>query len=391
MSNKIVEKLKEITKNSPKSPGVYFWLDENGKSIYIGRANNLKQRLNQYWQKNLDSKSQEMVKNAYNLKYIETETILESIILEAANIKKYWPLYNIRDRDNRSFIYIIIDKNKFPKINLIRERQLNKLNKDDFYIYGPYQSYRLINTALKLIRKIFPYSLCQPDSGKPCFDRQIGLCPGVCVSEISSAEYKKNIRNIKLLLSGQKDKLIEKLKKDNPEKIKSLAHIQEVSLLQKEDDLKDFAFKRIEAYDISHWQGKNPYGAMVVMENGKIKNSDYRLFKIKQENNKNDEASLLEVLSRRLSHHEWNYPDLIVIDGGFPQVYFLERNLKEINTNISIVGLSKYQKDKLVFAKNLSDDIKKTIKKNKEQLITLRDEAHRFSNYGRKRSLKRLD
>ncbi len=384
MSIAVEEKLKKITKNAPKSPGIYFWLNKNKKSIYIGRANNLKQRLSQYWQKNIDSKTREMLKNAYDLKYQETENILESIILEAKNIKKYWPLYNIKDRDNRSFIYIIIDKSKYPKIELIRERQLNKLNKKDYHIYGPYQSFKLINTALKLIRRIFPYSLCQKNLGKPCFDRQIGLCPGLCTGEISISDYNKNIENIKLLLNGQRNKVLEQLKKENPEKAIALKHIQDVSLLEREFSLENQKFSRIEAYDISHWQGKNPYGSMVVMEEGRINKSQYRLFKIKNTQSGNDEEALLETLSRRLRHSEWSFPDLIVIDGGRPQVYYLQKKLKN---KFNLVGISKYQDDKLIFVKNESEKNKKEIKKIKAQLITLRDESHRFSNFARKRSI----
>ncbi len=385
MFKKNLEKLKSISKSAPKSPGIYFWLNKNKESIYIGRANNLRQRLSQYWQKNIDSKTWEMLKNANDLKYQETENILESIILEAKNIKKYWPLYNIKDRDNRSFIYVLIDKNQYPKIKLIRERQIDNLNKKDFHIYGPYQSFKLINTALKLIRKIFPYSLCQQNQGKPCFDRQIGLCPGLCTGEIDAKTYNKNIENIKLVLDGQKDKVLEKLKKNNPEKALALKHIQDVSLLEKEFSLENQNFQRIEAYDISHWQGKNSYGSMVTMEKGRINKSQYRLFKIKSTQNGNDEEALLEVLLRRLKHSEWTFPDLIVIDGGRPQVYFLQ---KQLNNKFNLVGISKYQDDKLVFPKNTNEESKKDIKKIKSQLITLRDESHRFSNHGRKRATK---
>jgi len=190
----IIEKLKNIAKSAPKKPGIYFWLDKNGKIIYIGRANNLYNRLSQYFQKNLDKKTKEMVSKANNLKYLETNSILESIFLEAENIKKYWPLYNIKDRDDRSFIYVLIDKNKYPKIILKRANDLKKIEKKDYHIFGPYQSYRLISNALRLIRHIFPYSLCQPLSNKACFDRQIGLCPGTCLGEISQKDYKYRYR-----------------------------------------------------------------------------------------------------------------------------------------------------------------------------------------------------
>ncbi len=375
-------KLKAISKKAPQTPGVYFWLNKDKKVIYVGRANNLKQRLSQYWQKNLDSKTSEMKNNAKYLNYLETKTILESIIIEAKNIKKHWPLYNIKDRDNRSFIYITIDKQEFPKIQLIRERQLDKMDKNDYLIFGPYQSYSLISAALKLIRKIFPYSLCQNKKGKPCFDKQIGLCPGVCINDISVSQYKNNIENIKLLLKGKKEALIEKLKKSNPEKIKALNHVQEVSLLKRELSIDNVLFKRIEAYDISHWQGVNPYGAMVVLENGKINKSQYRLFKIKNSQKANDEEALYEVLSRRFKHKEWKRPDLILIDGGKPQISYLSKKF----INKEFVGLSKYQNDTLLYSKNISEKNKIEIKKIKNLLISLRDESHRFANFARKRS-----
>src|SRR5680860_25350 len=99
--------LSTIAKSAPKKPGVYFWLDKQGTVLYVGRATSLKARLSQYFQKGISSRISEMVTAARNLRYEETETLLEAIILEAQNIKKYWPKYNIVDRDDRSFIYVV--------------------------------------------------------------------------------------------------------------------------------------------------------------------------------------------------------------------------------------------------------------------------------------------
>jgi excinuclease ABC subunit C len=385
----IIEKLKNIAKSAPKKPGIYFWLDKNGKIIYIGRANNLYNRLSQYFQKNLDKKTKEMVSKANNLKYLETNSILESIFLEAENIKKYWPLYNIKDRDDRSFIYVLIDKNKYPKIILKRANDLKKIEKKDYHIFGPYQSYRLISNALRLIRHIFPYSLCQPLSNKACFDRQIGLCPGTCLGEINQKDYKKNINNIKLLLSGNKEKLLKKLIKENPRQAKSLKHLQEVSLIEKEKNLDKSPFFRIEAYDISHWQGKNAYGSMVVEENTYLKKSDYRLFKIKEAPAGDDERALEEVLIRRFKHQEWPKPDIVLIDGGKPQISWLNKVMIKNKIKIDLIGLSKFKKDHLVFLPKTNLKKRKEVSKIKDRLILLRDEAHRFANYGRSRSSKK--
>jgi excinuclease ABC subunit C len=388
--------LKNKLKTIPKQPGVYFWLDKNQTVLYVGRATSLHNRLSQYFQKNIEPRIAEMVSQAQDIRYEVTDTLLEAIILEAKNIKKYWPKYNVRDRDDRSFIYVVIPKTDFPKPLIVRGTDLKKFTPDSpvkshhssaARIFGPYQSFYLLQHALRLIRRVFPYGNCQPHSGKACFDYQIGLCPGACIDQISSRDYQKNINNIILLLSGNKTKLINKLAKDNPDKIKALQHLQDVSLLTKENDLTERRVTRLEGYDISHMQGHEPYGSMVVMENGEINTAAYRLFKIKDAPAGDDERALAEVLLRRFQHPEWPYPDLIMIDGGSPQISFLNRILGSHQLNIPLVGISKFGGDKLVFAKGLSQEIKDLAENIKPSLLKLREEAHRFANRGRKKGL----
>ncbi|HNV97083.1 MAG TPA: GIY-YIG nuclease family protein [bacterium] len=383
-----MNKLKNKIKSFPKKPGVYFFIDSKKKILYVGRATSLKNRVSQYFQKNIDPRIAEMVSLASDIKYIETENLLEAIILEAKNIKKFWPKYNIKDKDNRSFIYIVINKlSDYPTIKIIRERELDKFPINEFVIFGPYQSLYLIQNALKIIRRIFPYSTCKPNNGKPCFDYQIGLCPGTCISEISKVDYKKNISNIILLLSGEKNKLIKKLSKDNPESVKALKHIQDVSLLVNENDL-NIKISRIEGYDISHFAGRETYGAMVVFEDSMSNKNEYRLFKIKNASPGDDERALLEMLERRLHHNEWQKPDLIMIDGGKPQVDFINRFFRQNNINIPIIGISKYDNGRLVFSNSLNKNQKILAENIKSTLLKVREEAHRFANRGRKVGMK---
>jgi len=227
-------KLKNKLKTIPKKPGVYFWLAKDKKILYVGRATSLKNRLSQYFLKNIEPRISEMVDTATDIKYEVCDSLLEAIILEAKYIKKYWPKYNIKDRDDRSFIYIVIPKALYPKPIIVRGKDLKKFPPSTAKIFGPYQSFYLVQNALRLIRKLFPYSTCSINSGKACFDYQIGLCPGACIGAISSKDYLKNIKNIILLLSGEKKKLLKKLIKENPEKAKALKHLQDVSLLTKE-------------------------------------------------------------------------------------------------------------------------------------------------------------
>jgi len=386
----MISKLKDKLKKIPKKPGIYFWLDKNRQVLYVGRATNLHNRLSQYFLKNIDRRIAEMVAQAHDIRYEATDTLLEAIILEAKNIKKFWPKYNIVDRDDRSFIYVVIPKSRYPKPLIVRGTDLKKFPASQAKVFGPYQSFHLLQIALRLIRRIFPYSTCVPESGRACFDYQIGLCPGACIGAISAADYQKNIKDIILLLSGEHKRLTKKLMKENPDKVRALKHIQDVSLLMREDDLGEAHVNRLEGYDISHHQGKESYGAMVVFENGEAARSEYRLFKIKEAPGGDDERALREVLLRRFKHNEWPKPELIMIDGGAPQIGFLRRVLEAENISVPLVGISKFGGDKLVFAAGAKKPLRDLANNIKPTLLKIREEAHRFANYGRKRSL-RLD
>ncbi len=247
--------LLDQAKKLPLSPGVYLFLDTNGEVLYVGRATSLRKRVSSYFQKILEPRLREMIAQAKRIKYYETDTLLQAIILEANLIKKYWPKYNIRERDSRSFVFIVIPRTDYPEPLIMRGKELAKFlgmpqssmknpeqyleflakKEKNFYIFGPYQSLDLVQNFLRVIRRIFPYSTCTPFSGKPCFDYQIGLCPGLCIGAISKKDYQKNIKNLVLLLSGQKEKLIKKLAKENPEKSKALQHIQDVALFNQKN------------------------------------------------------------------------------------------------------------------------------------------------------------
>lgn len=371
--------LKDKIKNIPDQPGVYRFLDKTGEILYIGRASSLKKRLSQYFLKNVEARIAEMVFQARDIKYQETETILDSVVLEANLIKKYWPKYNIKDKDNRSFIYIVIAKTAFAKPIIVRGRDLQKFPSNQVDIFGPYQAQALIKNALRIIRRIFPYSTCQVSSGRPCFDYQVGLCPGACVDKISKKDYQNNIKNIGLLLSGKKKQLLKKLLVENPEQARSLKHLQDVSLITNEDSVLG-GINRIEGYDISHLAGKESYGAMVVFSAGLPDKAQYRLFKIKEAPASDDLRALVEVLSRRLKHSEWARPDLMMIDGGKAQIDFIDKYFKTNNINIPIVGISKYSGDKLIFPQTTAKQFKDLSASIKNTLLKVRDEAHRFGN-----------
>lgn len=376
--------MKELAKQAkklPLSPGVYLFKDRKGGVLYVGKAASLRRRVSSYFQKKAGPRAAEMVASASKIDFQKTDSVLEALILEANLIKKYWPKYNVKDRDDRSFIYIIITKTDFTKPVIVRARELSKFPAGKARVFGPYQSLHLIKTALKIIRKIFPYGLCRPGQGRPCFDYQIGLCPGACVGKISAGDYQKNIDDLVLFLRGEKKRLLKKLKKENPEKIPALRHVQDVALISNDQQLttNNRQQMRIEGYDVSHLTGKETYGSMVVFAGGKPDKNEYRLFKIKEAPANDDLRALEEVVVRRLSHREWPFPDLIMIDGGRPQVNFISKILRDKNINVPIVGISKFAGDILVFPPKTKKNIKELSAGIKETLLEAREEAHRFA------------
>lgn len=386
--SKILDKIKKL----PLAPGVYMFIGRDKKPLYIGKATSLRRRVESY-PRAIDPRIKEMVSLAKDIRFYETDSVLEAIILEANLIKKHWPKYNIKEKDDRSFVYIAISKkDDFPKPIIIRGQKLSNFPFpiSHFTIFGPYQSMTVINNALKIIRKIFPYSTCKYGQGKPCFYYQIGLCPGVCVNGISKKDYKKNINNIVLLLNGKKKQLLEKLKNENPGKARALQHIQDVSLLTNDQRpaTNDGQFSRIEGYDISHLSGKETYGSMVVFSGNEPDKNEYRLFKIKTAVASDDLNSLTEVIERRFKHNEWQKPDLIMIDGGTPQISHIQKVLDKLDSNIQIVGISKYAGDELVFPLKTKKSDRNDIKNIKDILLRVRDEAHRFALKSSRRKRK---
>ena len=223
-----LEKIIKKSKSFPNKSGIY-WFSKKGKKIYVGKAGSLKKRIASYFRAP-DQRIKMMVNEADNISFKKTNSVLEAIILEANAIKKYLPKYNIKEKDDRSFVYLVIPKNDFPKPFIARGREVEKYGNGN-YIFGPYQSYRTLKIALNLARKIFPFGICRPNQNKPCFDYQIGLCPGICIGVITKKNYRKNIKNLTLFFKGEHRRLLKQLKKENPEKIFSLQHINDVALI----------------------------------------------------------------------------------------------------------------------------------------------------------------
>lgn len=398
----------------PETPGIYRF-QKGGKILYVGKATVLKDRVRSYFNAGLgESRSTAiaaMVLEADTITWESTDSVLEALILEANSIKKLEPPYNILSKDNTSFNYLVITDEKFPKVLVVRGRDLftNWQGGKIRHLFGPFPQGASLREAMKLVRRIFPYrdAKCTAESGKPCFNRQIGLCPGVCTDEMDAKEYGNVIRHIVLLFSGKKKPLLKQLERDMKlyaklekfeeaeqarRQISALTHIRDISLIKDDSRIagggaiRSSSQSRIEAYDIAHTAGTETVGVMVVVEDGEPYKSAYRKFKVKGFTN-NDPGALTEILSRRFLHPEWQYPRLIVVDGSTAQMNAAKKVLSKAGILIPIVGVVKDEHHRPL---RLAGD-EKLITAHEKEILLANSEAHRFAiTYHRKRRNKGL-
>ena len=358
---KLTDKLKSL----PAAPGVYFHKNSDGEIIYVGKAAVLKNRVRQYFQNTKkDAKTEALVKEIDDVDWIVVDTEMDALFLESEMIKRYMPKWNILLRDDKTVSYVRIDMNNpVPYVSITRQPLDDKAT----YI-GPFYAKGTLSQALRILRRVFPY-YDQPFNGKKTLNTDLGLTPGIEVMRSTPAEYKRNLRKLIRYLEGGREKLMKDLEKQMNNASKSgkfeeaaearnqLFGLKELrrkivfsdkefmdisndqSLRQLQQLLKlSEPPRRIEGYDVSHQSGTNAVASMVVFTNGVSDRSEYRKFKIKKQQN-NDTASLREVLERRLKHHEWPKPDLIILDGSIGQISAV-RDLLD-SEKIPVIGRDK--------------------------------------------------
>ncbi|MDO8669038.1 MAG: UvrB/UvrC motif-containing protein, partial [Candidatus Buchananbacteria bacterium] len=327
----------------------------------IGKAVNLKNRLANYFKSQLGSRTAKLMELATKIDWQETDSEIEALILESQLIKKHHPPFNVMLRDDKQYFYVGFTNEEFPKIFLTHQIF-------DTNFIGPFTDGLALKTALRLLRKIFPYCTCKQKHNNYCLNYHIGKCLGFCClkNRLGTRNYRlergqkiiysNNIKAIREILSGKRTTLIKKFKKEMTDfaenekfdkaidlrnKIEKIEKVFENAQILRNTNLQIRANavddvdvieklkkllklpqlpQRIEGYDISNIQGKFATGAMIVFTNGQPDKNQYRKFKIEIADSPNDIAMLKEVLTRRFNHQEWPWPDLIIVDGGKAQL-----------------------------------------------------------------------
>jgi excinuclease ABC subunit C len=408
----------------PSSPGVYWFLDENNAVIYVGKAKNLKNRLHSYSLiSKLLPKTKQLVTHTQRVKYKILPSELEALLVEAELIRLHQPHYNILLKDDKSPLYIVTTKETFPKVLSVRKSDIHSGTVRINRMFGPLPSGYQVREVLKITRRLFPY--CNATSRdktihKPCFYSHIGLCPGACTGKIKSTVYKQNIKHLELFLQGKHASVVKALtqkineyakneefetanvlkskinsikyitehyknritEKPLPNLTDDLNHQREIELIRllHTEGVKIDKINRIEMYDVSNLQGKSATVSMVVAINSQIDHREYKHFSVKTLDTPNDPKMLKEILIRRQNHPEWGTPDIIILDGGKSQMNAVASILK---WPCLLLGLAK-NPDRLLIT--ISKNPLKVVAIHLDPsnpagglLISLRDEAHRFS------------
>lgn len=200
-------------KTLPTSPGVYQYYDKNDKLLYVGKAKNLKKRVASYFTKKHDNaRTHVLVKKIKKIKHIVVDSETDALLLENNLIKKYQPRYNVMLKDDKSYPWICIKKERFPRVFPTR-----RLIKDGSEYYGPYTSMKTVHTLLDLIKSLYPLRTCNYDLSqdkieankyKVCLEYHLGNCLGPCEGKYSAEAYHENIEAIRQIVKGNfKDSL----------------------------------------------------------------------------------------------------------------------------------------------------------------------------------------
>lgn len=427
--------------NVPPASGVYRFLDSHKKIIYVGKARNLKKRIASYFRTNLsDKKTAAMMQHVAHLEFAITTDEDQALLLECHLIKELHPKYNILMRDDKSYPYLLLSADAFPRLDYYRGKKSGsgrKIKKEKGRYFGPYPSAGSVRDNLAIIQKLFQLRSCNNiffnNRSRPCLQYQINRCTAPCVNYVTKENYAKQVENAILFLEGKNKEMLRAVKlqmetASQNQDYETAAHLRDVlvrlkklqvsrrvasvaasrewisipiipnelihtteknplAILQNALHLPNL-LERIECFDISHTMGDATKASCVVFgTDGAIKNA-YRQFNIDNITKGDDYAAMRQVLTRRytrLKTENKSLPDLIIIDGGKGQL----RVAAEVLENLQISGVILLGVAKGVTRK---PGVEKLILWGRDKNISLstdgparlfiqriRDEAHRFA------------
>lgn len=365
--------LKDLIANIPHNPGVYKYYDEENKIIYIGKAKNLKKRVSSYFNKHHfeNHKTKVLVSKIKRIEYVVVETEYDALLLENSLIKQYKPRYNINLKDDKSYPYIKITNERFPRVFPIR----NPIDDGSKY-FGPYSSVKMMNIMLDLIKELYPLRNCNLNLSEEnikkgkfrlCLEYYIGNCKGPCVGLQSENDYIQNIAQIELLLKGNLNEVKVHLKKQMHEAAKNLAfedahkykmHLDIVEKFQAKSTIVPPTIQDVEVLSVVSDSNKGFVNYLRVT-NGIITRA--RNLEIKKILNETDEDLLLAAFAEVRTLDIKHAPELILptnlkLKIAGVKITIPQRGDKKMLLDLSIKNAFYYKKERIKMAEILDPE-----------------------------------
>ena len=416
--------LGELARQFPAAPGVYLMKDAAGIVLYVGKAKNLRNRVGHYFTKAaaLDRRTADLVPRIASVDFIEAESEIDALLLEARLVKDIQPRFNIELKDDKSFPYLQIRmREDYPRVEFTRKPRSRGVK-----LYGPFTSAKSLRAALQVLQRIFKFRTCQLDIKasearwrwfRPCLLASIQQCTAPCNFRVTKEEYRKQIRGLCLVLEGKKKRLLREMEAEMAgasadlqfEKAARLrdeiAALRKLTLrgqadkeVQHEvfqvDPKKGLAGLRkilglpnrprtIEGVDIAHLSGQDQVASLVAFIDGLPFKPGYRRYRLKSVPGNDDFASIREVISRRFrsaeEDHPW--PDLLLIDGGKGQLHAALEVFQVLGREPPCM-ISLAKRDEEIYRPGEAEPLRLSRHAAALRLLQyVRDEAHRFAQH----------
>lgn len=415
----------EKVRSFPHAPGVYLMKDEAGRVIYVGKAKDLRNRAGSYFLKAAaeEKRTARLVQEIRDIDYLEAESEVDALLVEARLIKDIQPKFNQDLKDGKSFPYLeITTREEFPRVEITRTPRERGTK-----LYGPFANVSGLRGALQVLQKIFKFRTCSLDIReddqrwrwfRPCLLASIQQCTAPCNLRISKKDYRKDIRRLQRVLEGNKSGLIKDLYREMSvaadsrdyevaarlrDEIRMLETLDERGELDTHvqpevfhvDPQKGLAGLRkvlklaevprtIEGIDIAHLQGSETVASLVQFLDGLPFKPGYKRYRIRDVEGVDDFGSIREVVARRfqrLQDEEGVFPDILLIDGGKGQLSSALRVFSSLGIEPPMV-ISLAKREEEVFVMGWEEPLRLSRHSFALRLLQyVRDEAHRFAQH----------
>jgi excinuclease ABC subunit C len=412
-------------KQFPTTPGVYLMKDDQGRVLYVGKAKNLRSRAAHYFTQAAagDPRTADLVKLIADLDFLPAETEVDALLLEARLVKDIQPRFNVELKDDKSFPYLQIrTREDFPRVEFTRAPRRRGVK-----LYGPFTSAKSLRFALQVLQRLFKFRTCTLDIDaddsrwrwfRPCLLHSINQCTAPCNFRVTKEDYRRQIRSLRLVLEGKKDKLLAEMERAMQEASAALLFEKAARLRDEITALKNLGLRGdvdrdvqpevfhleprkglvglrkvlglaqtprvVEGIDIAHLGGAETVAALVSFIDGLPFKPGYRRYRIRTVEGVDDFAAIREVVTRRfrrLAREEEVFPDVLLIDGGKGQLNAALEALRLLGVEPpTLISLAKREEE--VYRPGEAEPLRLSRHAAALRLLQyVRDEAHRFAQH----------